>query len=216
MASDDPRARTASRAQAAAAAAGGGGGGAERFDSGRNPGSMLEDPSLRKYIAWSEDGKSFLVFNPSEFAREVLPRYFKHSNFSSFLRQCNFYNWSKCVYLAPPPAVQARVDRLAAAQGQRRLELLKPLHQPRRLARPSLGVPQPVLPARPSGPPRAHQAQDGQVQRRKQSRRRKTTRIRLCQRRCRCCAVSCVEARSGRIGGWSGGCGAGVAGGTDG
>ncbi|KAL7343198.1 hypothetical protein BJY59DRAFT_645783 [Rhodotorula toruloides] len=48
---------------------------------------MLEDPSLRKYIAWSEDGKSFLVFNPSEFAREVLPRYFKHSNFSSFLRQ---------------------------------------------------------------------------------------------------------------------------------
>ncbi|BGP24812.1 heat shock transcription factor [Rhodotorula toruloides] len=57
--------------------------------------AMLEDPSLRKYIAWSEDGKSFLVFNPSEFAREVLPRYFKHSNFSSFLRQCNFYNWSK-------------------------------------------------------------------------------------------------------------------------
>lgn len=57
--------------------------------------AMLEDPTLRDYIAWSEDGKSFLVYNPSDFAREVLPRFFKHSNFSSFLRQCNFYNWSK-------------------------------------------------------------------------------------------------------------------------
>jgi hypothetical protein len=26
--------------------------------------SMLEDPTLRDYIAWSEDGKSFLVYNP--------------------------------------------------------------------------------------------------------------------------------------------------------
>lgn len=57
--------------------------------------AMLEDPTLRDYIAWSEDGKSFLVYNPSDFARDVLPRFFKHSNFSSFLRQCNFYNWSK-------------------------------------------------------------------------------------------------------------------------
>ncbi|GAA5861103.1 hypothetical protein JCM3774_002191 [Rhodotorula dairenensis] len=57
--------------------------------------AMLEDPTLSDYIAWSEDGKSFLVFNPSDFARDVLPRFFKHSNFSSFLRQCNFYNWSK-------------------------------------------------------------------------------------------------------------------------
>jgi hypothetical protein len=48
---------------------------------------MLEDPTLRDYIAWSEDGKSFLVYNPSDFARDVLPRFFKHSNFSSFLRQ---------------------------------------------------------------------------------------------------------------------------------
>ncbi|GAA6012214.1 hypothetical protein JCM10207_002763 [Rhodosporidiobolus poonsookiae] len=56
--------------------------------------SMLETPSLSHLISWTEDGKSFIVHHPAEFARVVLPQYFKHSNFSSFIRQ-NFYSFSK-------------------------------------------------------------------------------------------------------------------------
>ncbi|GJN92530.1 hypothetical protein Rhopal_005560-T1 [Rhodotorula paludigena] len=57
--------------------------------------SMVETPALQNLISWSGDGKSFLVYSPEEFARTVLPQYFKHSNFASFLRQLNFYSWSK-------------------------------------------------------------------------------------------------------------------------
>ncbi|GAA5899715.1 hypothetical protein JCM8208_004544 [Rhodotorula glutinis] len=57
--------------------------------------NMVDTPALQNLISWSADGKSFLVYSPEEFARTVLPQFFKHSNFASFLRQLNFYSWSK-------------------------------------------------------------------------------------------------------------------------
>lgn len=44
---------------------------------------------------WSENGTTFIVKQPREFAKIMLPRYFKHNNFSSFVRQLNFYGFRK-------------------------------------------------------------------------------------------------------------------------
>lgn len=52
---------------------------------------MVDDPSSDAIVSWSSSNKSFVVWNPPDFARDLLPRYFKHNNFSSFIRQLNTY-----------------------------------------------------------------------------------------------------------------------------
>jgi len=44
---------------------------------------------------WATDGKSFLIRDVDFFAKNVLPLYFKHSKFASFVRQLNFYSFRK-------------------------------------------------------------------------------------------------------------------------
>ncbi|TYH40733.1 hypothetical protein ES332_D12G268300v1 [Gossypium tomentosum] len=60
---------------------------------------LVDDPSVDDLISWNEDGSAFIVWHPAEFARDLLPRYFKHNNFSSFVRQLNTYGFRKIVPL---------------------------------------------------------------------------------------------------------------------
>ncbi|CAH00310.1 stress-responsive transcription factor HSF1 [Kluyveromyces lactis] len=57
--------------------------------------SMVNDKSNEKFIHWSTSGESIVVPNRERFVQEVLPKYFKHSNFASFVRQLNMYGWHK-------------------------------------------------------------------------------------------------------------------------
>lgn len=57
--------------------------------------SMLEEPEYRNIVRWTENGDSFVVIDTNEFTRTILPRHFKHSNFASFVRQLNKYDFHK-------------------------------------------------------------------------------------------------------------------------
>ncbi|KAI6672321.1 hypothetical protein NL676_000227 [Syzygium grande] len=58
---------------------------------------LVDDPAIDDVISWSDDGSAFVVWNPTAFARDLLPRCFKHNNFSSFVRQLNTYGFRKVV-----------------------------------------------------------------------------------------------------------------------
>ena len=55
---------------------------------------LLQDKYL-DVVRWTPQGTSFVVLNTNEFTKVILPTHFKHSNFASFVRQLNKYDFHK-------------------------------------------------------------------------------------------------------------------------
>ncbi|KFZ67997.1 Heat shock factor protein 4, partial [Podiceps cristatus] len=56
------------------------------------------------------NGTSFHVFDQGRFAKEVLPKYFKHNNMASFVRQLNMYGFRKVVNIEQGGLVKPERD----------------------------------------------------------------------------------------------------------
>ncbi|CAH8388599.1 unnamed protein product [Eruca vesicaria subsp. sativa] len=56
---------------------------------------IVEDPNTDHIVSWNRGGTSFVVWDLHSFSTFLLPRHFKHSNFSSFIRQLNTYGFRK-------------------------------------------------------------------------------------------------------------------------
>ncbi|KAI4369046.1 hypothetical protein MLD38_017537 [Melastoma candidum] len=56
---------------------------------------MVEDSSTDPIISWGANAGTFVIWDITDFTVQLLPKYFKHSNFSSFMRQLNIYGFRK-------------------------------------------------------------------------------------------------------------------------
>ncbi|CAL8299537.1 unnamed protein product [Lota lota] len=60
---------------------------------------LVEDPDTDDLICWSSSGSSFHVLDHARFSKDVLPKFFKHNNMASFIRQLNMYGFRKVVHM---------------------------------------------------------------------------------------------------------------------
>ncbi|KFK29528.1 hypothetical protein AALP_AA7G146100 [Arabis alpina] len=56
---------------------------------------IVDDAVTDPVVSWSPTRKSFIIWDSHKFSENLLPKYFKHSNFSSFVRQLNTYGFRK-------------------------------------------------------------------------------------------------------------------------
>ncbi|KAL0961919.1 hypothetical protein UPYG_G00333370 [Umbra pygmaea] len=72
--------------------------------------TLVEDPDTDPLICWSPNGNSFHVFDQGRFSKEMLPKYFKHNNMASFVRQLNMYGFRKVVHIEQGGLVKPEKD----------------------------------------------------------------------------------------------------------
>merc|ERR1711990_1141047 len=56
---------------------------------------LVNDEKNKDLVGWSTAGNSFIIHDPANFAKQVLPNYFKHQRVDSFIRQLNMYGFRK-------------------------------------------------------------------------------------------------------------------------
>ena len=56
---------------------------------------ILNENEYNPYIHWSQDGQSIIISDSNGLTKKVLPKFYNHHNFASFVRQLNMYNFHK-------------------------------------------------------------------------------------------------------------------------
>jgi len=56
---------------------------------------ILSDPENSDYITWLPHGRSWRVLKPKAFEEKIIPKYFRHAKYASFMRQVNGWGFKR-------------------------------------------------------------------------------------------------------------------------
>ncbi|XP_018409256.1 PREDICTED: uncharacterized protein LOC108784825 [Nanorana parkeri] len=91
------------------------GGGRSALFSQSRPCTEYHSHHVYNAPAGGHNGQNFCILDDQRFSREILPKYFKHNNLSSFIRQLNMYGFRKVMSLE---GGLVRSDRASAIEFQ--------------------------------------------------------------------------------------------------
>ena len=57
--------------------------------------NILKNKAYNNLIQWNEDGTKIIIVDSTKFSKNILPKYFNHDKYSSFVRQLNLYGFHK-------------------------------------------------------------------------------------------------------------------------
>ena len=57
--------------------------------------NILNESQYKSYIRWGPDGQSVVISDSNGLTKKVLPKFYNHNNYASFVRQLNMYNFHK-------------------------------------------------------------------------------------------------------------------------
>jgi len=58
---------------------------------------ILSNPEFQEYICWNPHGRSWRILKPPVFEQVVIPLYFRHGKYASFMRQVNGWGFKRIV-----------------------------------------------------------------------------------------------------------------------
>lgn len=94
---------------------------------------MASDQANARSIKWSEDGNQLVIANRVLLVNECVGKYEMSTNFSSFVRQLNFYGFTKVSSLRKER--QVIYEHPLFSRGNfKQLKLIQRVHRPRGLA----------------------------------------------------------------------------------
>ena len=56
---------------------------------------ILSDANYNKIISWDKEGNKIIIFDVVKLCNEILPKFYKHRKYASFIRQLNLYGFRK-------------------------------------------------------------------------------------------------------------------------
>lgn len=56
---------------------------------------IIKDPENYNLIHWNKEGTHIIITDPINFSKKIIPEYFKHDNYASFVRQLCYYGFGK-------------------------------------------------------------------------------------------------------------------------